>query len=250
MEVVFAGLVLGFFTSFHCAGMCGPIALALPLSGNSNGRKIFSGIIYNLGRTLTYVLAGVIFGLAGQGFNMLGFQQWVSVISGSLMILFALLPLFFNTSIESGLAGFSFTRIIRDNFQKRFSKGTVISLFVIGLLNGLLPCGPLYTALIAATGTGSVIQSGLFMLLFGLGTIPMLFVVTIAGNFLNQGIRKKAKNFLSVVMIIIGILFILRGAGLGIPFLSPEKERIESVYGNGITDSTSTHKVHDCCSRK
>ena len=248
MEIIFAGFVLGIITSFHCAGMCGPIALALPVSGNTTGRKIFSGIIYNLGRTLTYVIAGVIFGLAGQSFNMLGFQQWVSIISGSLMILFGILPILFNANIESGLAKISFTRFIRNSFQRMFAKGTLISLFIIGILNGLLPCGPLYSALIAATGTGSVIQSGLFMFLFGLGTIPVIFVVTLAGTYLNQNIRKKAKTILPIFVIILGILFILRGAYLGIPFLSPAKEKIKAVYENVEQNAISSEKKHDCCS--
>ncbi len=249
MEIVFAGFVLGFITSFHCAGMCGPIALALPLSGNSKIRKTFAGIIYNLGRTFTYVLAGMIFGLAGQGFNMLGFQQLVSVVSGSLMIVVALLPLLFNTSIEKGFSKIAFTNFIRKGFQKLFSAESVFGLFVIGLLNGLLPCGPLYTALIAATGTGSVIQSVLFMLLFGLGTIPMLLAVTMAGNFLSQDIRKKVRNFLPVLMILMGILFILRGANLGIPYFSPDKEKIKSGYENALRDSVTTTETHECCKK-
>ena len=250
MEIILTGFVLGLITSLHCVGMCGPIALALPFSANSKTKKIFSGIIYNLGRTLTYVIAGVVFGIAGQGFNMLGFQQWISIISGTIIILFAIIPLMFNASIEARISKYSFVRFVRNSFQKVFSKGTIGSLFVIGLLNGLLPCGPLYAALVAAIGTGSVVLSALFMLLFGLGTIPMLFVVYMAGGFMNHTIRKKAKGILSITMVILGLLFILRGADLGIPFISPEKEKIESIFKDGIQDTNVNPEVHDCCSKK
>lgn len=248
MEIVFAGFVLGFITSFHCAGMCGPIALALPLSGNSKLKKIYAGVIYNIGRTTTYVLAGFVTGLAGQGFNLLGFQQWVSIVSGSLVIVVALLPLLFNVNIESVFSKASFAGFIGKGFHKLFSAGTLSGIIVIGLLNGLLPCGPFYTALIAATGTGSVFQSVIFMLLFGLGTIPVLLAVSVAGNFLSLEIRKKVRAFLPLLMIIIGILFILRGAGLGIPFISPGKDRLKTGYEKMIHDNAG--EAHDCCSKK
>ena len=79
MAILISALVLGLMGSFHCAGMCGPIAIALPLQGNTTGQKIFGGTLYNVGRTVTYGLMGAIFGLLGQGIVMIGFQQKISV---------------------------------------------------------------------------------------------------------------------------------------------------------------------------
>ena len=85
MLVLISALLLGLMGSFHCAGMCGPIAIALPLHGNRLPQKIYGGVLYNLGRTLTYGLMGAVFGLLGQGVRMIGFQQKVSIIMGAIM---------------------------------------------------------------------------------------------------------------------------------------------------------------------
>ena len=96
MALLISALVLGLLGSFHCAGMCGPIAIALPLHGNRLPQKIYGGILYNLGRTLTYGLMGAVFGLLGQGVRMIGFQQKVSIIMGALMIFAAFFPSIFD----------------------------------------------------------------------------------------------------------------------------------------------------------
>ncbi len=107
MEIIFTGLLLGLMGSFHCVGMCGPIALALPLRGNTFFQKAIGGILYNLGRTLTYATMGAIFGLLGQGLEMLGFQRWVSIAMGSIMIISVLFPaLFSNFAFEKGVFSF------------------------------------------------------------------------------------------------------------------------------------------------
>ena len=95
MSILISALVLGFMGSFHCAGMCGPIAIALPLQGNTIAGKILGGTLYNLGRTITYGILGALFGLLGQGVAMIGFQQKVSVIMGAIMILSVLFPALF-----------------------------------------------------------------------------------------------------------------------------------------------------------
>lgn len=227
MEFIISGLILGLITSFHCVGMCGPIAIALPLHGSSKGQKVFGGVLYNLGRTLTYVIMGMVFGSLGQGLGALGFQKWVSIITGVLMISTVFFPSIFKMDLGFERKGFSLINQVKLGLRKLFSTKSYLSLFVIGVLNGLLPCGPLYSALIISTGSGSILNSVLFMLMFGLGTIPLLLLVTIIGNFVSIKIRKNVAKALPIVIVIIGILFILRGLELGIPFLSPTKEKIE-----------------------
>lgn len=227
MEYIISGLILGFITSFHCVGMCGPIALALPLHGNNNTEKLFGGILYNLGRTTTYIIMGLVFGMIGQGLGALGFQKWVSIITGILMIITAFFPSIFKMDLGLKKSGFSIIGIIRSGLRKLFSTKSYLSLFTIGLLNGLLPCGPLYSALIISTGTGNAVSSMFFMMMYGLGTIPMLLLASIIGNFVSIKIRNRISKALPVVIVLIGILFILRGLELGIPFLSPTQEKIE-----------------------
>lgn len=100
MAILLSALVLGLMGSFHCAGMCGPIAIALPLHGNTVLQKIFGGTLYNLGRTLTYGIMGALFGMLGQGIHLLGFQQKISVVMGVVMIVSVLFPALFRNQFS------------------------------------------------------------------------------------------------------------------------------------------------------
>ena len=227
MEFLLSGLILGFLTSFHCVGMCGPIAIALPLNGNSKLQKLFGGILYNLGRTTTYIIFGFIFGLLGQSLGALGFQRWVSIITGILMIITILFPSLFRSNFNKpGIFYLSLSKV-KLTLRKLFLIKSYGSLYLIGLINGLLPCGPLYLAFIISTGTGNTFNSTIFMLMYGLGTIPLLFSITLLGNFISMSVRNKINNLLPVLIVIIGMLFILRGLNLGIPYLSPREEMIQ-----------------------
>ena len=227
MEIIITGLVFGLVTSFHCAGMCGPIAVALPLHGQTIGQKLLGGLLYNFGRTLTYMALGAVFGLLGQGISALGFQSWLSVITGVLMISTVAFPSLFSFNLGARSNRISFLNALKRGLRNLFSTRSFSSLFLIGFLNGFLPCGPLYSAIIMSTGIGNMSGSILFMLFFGLGTIPMLLSISVLGNILSISLRRKLSNFLPAVIVIIGLLFILRGLNLGIPFLSPKKEKIE-----------------------
>jgi len=220
--------------------MCGPIALSLPLQGKSKLNQLLGGILYNLGRTVTYALMGLAFGLLGQGLNTLGFQKIVSIVAGTLMIATVFFPKLFSFSNDVDKSLFSIVNIVKRGLKSLFTTKSFVGLFVIGLLNGLLPCGPLYFAVIVSAGTGNVIESVLFMILFGLGTIPLLLAVTIAGNFISVKLRNKINNFIPVIMVIMGILFILRGLSLGIPFLSPPDEKLNKVKKMG---EKTLHKI-------
>ncbi len=242
MEFILPGLVLGFLTSFHCVGMCGPIAIALPLHGESKLHKLFGGILYNFGRTTTYIVFGFILGLFGQSIGALGFQRWVSIIAGTLMIITVLSPSLFKSNFtSSGPINLLLSKVTLA-LKKLFSTKSFSSLYLIGLLNGLLPCGPLYMAFIISTGTGNSITAAIFMLMFGLGTIPLLFLVTILGNFINVPLRNKMNSLFPILIVIIGVLFILRGLNLGIPFLflleEMIKKKIEKTIEKQNMDNT------------
>ena len=255
MEFIISGLLLGLITSFHCVGMCGPIAIALPLHGNTKMQKLFGGVLYNLGRTVTYMIMGLVFGMIGQGLGALGFQRWVSIITGALMISTVFFPSIFKIDLGAKKKGFSLLGQVKLGLRKLFSTKTYFSLFAIGLLNGLLPCGPLYSALIISTGSGSAINSILFMMMFGLGTLPLLLVVSIIGNFVSVAVRNKVAKALPVLIVLIGVLFILRGLELGIPFLSPTQEKIEKKmnkakkeHGEKTVDFNAAKKsARSCC---
>lgn len=251
MAILFSALVLGLMGSFHCAGMCGPIAIALPLHGNTVTQKIFGGILYNIGRTITYGIMGAIFGLLGQGVEMIGFQQKTSVIMGVLMILSVLFPALFKNQYSLNKSWFSFVGKLKKTIGRMFSIRSFSSLFFIGLLNGLLPCGLVYIALAGAIGTGNITQGALYMILFGLGTIPMLLSISLAGNMMGQAIRNKMNKLIPILVMVVGILFILRGLSLGIPYLSPPKQKIEQRFEKSLEKNTAELVMewkNNCCS--
>jgi hypothetical protein len=207
--------------------MCGPIALALPLSNESWFSRVAGGLLYNGGRIITYGLLGAIFGLAGMGIALGGLQQYTSIALGVIMILAVIVP-------RLGAAGSWFTRLT-DRLTSWFSKPlsglfrirTYRSLFIIGFLNGFLPCGLVYIALAGALVTGRYYEGAIYMVLFGLGTIPMLLAISLAGNFLTLKLRRQLSKIIPVVIILLGILFILRGLNLGIPYISPKLNKVE-----------------------
>jgi hypothetical protein len=220
--IIVEGLMLGLLGSAHCAGMCGPIAIAMPLKNGAWFARITGALLYNLGRTITYALLGLIFGLAGMGLSMGGVQQWVSIIMGILMILSVILPVLFGRiSVFDRLIG-KIAGYFTGYFKRIFSWHSYFSLLVIGILNGFLPCGLVYIALAGALATADWISGIFYMALFGLGTIPMLLVLNLAGNVLSQYMRTLFRKIIPYFIILIGILFILRGMNLGIKYISPK----------------------------
>lgn len=243
MSILISAFVLGIMGSFHCAGMCGPIAIALPLHGNSVGGKIFGGSLYNLGRTLTYGLMGALFGLLGQGVALLGFQQKISVIMGSLMIISVLFPALFKNQYSMSKSWFSLVGRLKSTIGQMFSIRSFKSLFFIGMLNGLLPCGLVYMAIAGAIGTGSATLGTLYMILFGLGTIPMMLGISLAGNLVSVAMRKRINRLIPIMVVVVGIFFILRGLSLGIPYLSPPKEKIEKKFEKSLEKEQSANTL-------
>jgi hypothetical protein len=216
-------LIIGLLGSFHCMGMCGPIALALPLKQDSWNTRIVSGLLYNLGRVITYAFLGLVFGLLGLGIHMWGFQQWVSIGVGTVMILSVAFPVLFHgskltTGLDRVLSGF------KRAFGRFFGLRTYLSVWVIGLLNGFLPCGLVYIALAGALVSTSPADGAIYMVIFGLGTIPALLALSLLGNVFSMSFRRGMQQLLPFLIILIGILFVLRGMNLGIPYLSPKME--------------------------
>ena len=224
---LFTALTIGLIGSLHCAGMCGPIAIALPLAKAGWPKKAAGGLVYNLGRIITYGGLGAIFGLLGRGIKLAGLQQWASITIGIIMIITVLFPFIFRKGIKidnlfSGYAG-----RLTGSFRKLFSVHSFGSLFLLGILNGLLPCGLVYVAIAGAINTNDVLLGIAFMMLFGLGTAPMLLGISLAGNLISMGLMKKISKIVPAFIVILGILFILRGMSLGIPYISPKADKLE-----------------------
>lgn len=237
MQFLLAAFTIGLLGSFHCIGMCGPIALALPLAKESTFKRIAGGFIYNLGRVVTYSLLGVVFGMLGKGFVIAGYQQVLSIALGVLVLLALFIPQL--SKHVSPVSTFMFPIVAKVKYwlSKLFSKTSYSSLFSIGLLNALLPCGLVYVGIAGAIATGSPVNGAMFMAMFGLGTLPAMLSVSFAAKYISLGVRNKIRRVVPVFVATMALLLILRGLNLGIPYISPELSK---------TDCTK----HHCCSHK
>lgn len=211
-EWLIGGLLFGFLGSAHCVGMCGPIALALPVHAMQGLKKYVGIAFYNLGRTIVYVLLGTVVGFFGKLAGLVGFQQWLSVLTGMLIIAAVLIPKVRNKlnswqAFPSNQMG-SIIGPFKMLMQK---KDSVSALFAIGLLNGFLPCGFVYMAIAAALNTGSTLSSMIFMAGFGLGTMPAMIAVAMSPGFLSVEMRRKIQRFLPWATIVLGLILIYRG---------------------------------------
>lgn len=219
--MLLSALVFGLLSSLHCLGMCGPIALMLPLNRKNQATKILGLLVYHFGRITSYVTIGMVFGILGRFFRLGGFQQYVSVAAGIIIILIALVPEAKLYRLKWAAPLTSVIGKVKGGMAKRFSKQSIGALFSIGVLNGFLPCGLVYAAVFGALAANSTLESLLFMVFFGLGTIPLVSSLNLLGDFLTVNIRSKLLKAVPVIMCVMGVLFIARGMGLGIPYVSP-----------------------------
>ncbi|MDO6517360.1 sulfite exporter TauE/SafE family protein [Zobellia galactanivorans] len=219
--MILSAVVLGLMGSLHCVGMCGPIAFMLPVDRSNEFKKFGQIFIYHLGRLLAYGIIGVVFGLLGKGLSIFGMQQKLSIIIGVLMILVILIP--YKTFNKYNLSKpiYKMVSKVKNRLGKELKKKSPDTFLTIGFLNGFLPCGLVYMALFGAIAMGNAVQGGLYMMLFGLGTLPLMTVAIYFSGLLKGGIRQKVRKAIPVFVVIIGLLFILRGLGLGIPYVSP-----------------------------
>lgn len=227
--VYWIAFTIGFLGSLHCVGMCGPIAFALPLN-RSSGWTIWLGISsYNLGRIVSYSSMGLFFGLLGFGASLAGFQQTLSILVG-LGIMLALIYSFSGIK-KLNIAGpwTHFLGRLKGLIGKRFKDSRYSNLFLIGLLNGLLPCGLVYIGIASSSVLASPLKGALFMSFFGLGTLPLLIAVSLFKANINPLLRNRFKQVRPILLFIIASLFVLRGMNLGIPYISPE------IQGNTVS---------------
>lgn len=219
MDYLYLAFFMGFFGSLHCVAMCGPLVLALPSSARSNGMMVFNRVVYQVGRILTYGLLGLLLGFIGNSIAVKGWQQGISLFTGTFLVGMGLFNLFSDR----------FPRIIR--IQQKVMQPVIRKMgfwlyrpggsLMAGVFNGLLPCGMVYMALAAALNADSVWGGGTFMVIFGLGTFPMMIAVSLLGSIVKSRFNFNLNKWLPSMLLIMGLWFLLRGANLDIPMLSP-----------------------------
>ncbi len=230
---IWAGFLIGFFGSFHCVGMCGPIVLALPTGNASNFKIIISRILYNFGRILTYSFFGAVFGFFGRGITFAGLQRYASISIGVIILFYYLTPSRFKGKLALTAPYKLLSNFVKKAFKRITKDGSPLSLFLFGIINGFLPCGFVYVGLAGAVTTGGALSGAAFMALFGLGTTPIMLGTALLGRFLNVKVRSTMNKLIPVFAIILAILFILRGLNLDIHYISPK-------LSNDVLEQTQT----------
>ncbi len=187
---------------------------------------IVQTFLYHFGRLLTYSIIGLLFGLIGKGLYLSGFQQRLSILMGVIMILTILTPTKILNKFNLTKPLYQSIGKVKSNLGLYLKQKSNKAFFLIGFFNGFLPCGLVYMAIMGAISSGNIFSGALYMFLFGLGTIPMMTGAIYLGNFLKISIRNKIQKAIPIFVVIIGLLFILRGMGLGIPYLSPSDAKL------------------------
>ncbi len=227
--MLLSALALGFLGSLHCLGMCGPIAFLLPLDRDSKAKKIAQLFIYHAGRLLAYGIIGVLFGFLGKGLSIFGMQQKLSIGVGIIMILLVVIPSKYFNKYSLSKPIYAVLGKVKSKLGAELKKKTPDAFLTIGFLNGFLPCGLVYMALLGAVAFGNQLQGGLYMILFGAGTIPLMSMVVFSKGLFSNPIKKKIKKMIPIFVLLVGALFIVRGLGLGIPYVSPKAAPADSV---------------------
>lgn len=230
---IWTGFTIGLFGSMHCLGMCGPLVLAIPHISETKAGIAIDGLIYNLGRTITYTTMGLILGLLGLSAQFAGIQDYVSIALGVIMLLTLVIPKKYYSFVNDTKSINKFVIRIKKQLKNVLENKSRFSLIIIGILNGLLPCGLVYVALAGSLAMGDVVSSAIYMFAFGLGTLPMLAVLYFSKNMISGKFRAKINKFIPYAIAIVAIILILRGLNLGIPLISPDesKTKISNTQG-------------------
>ncbi len=211
-----SALVIGFLGSFHCFGMCGPIALAIPIPAE---KRVFGSVLYNIGRGLTYVLIGLAFGSIGMSFEVLGFNKYLSIFLGAIILLSILIPQL-NKRLLTNYSNSNWMKWVKSKMAHFFKQRTYSSTFFVGMLNGLIPCGLIYVAVAGSMATANIWDGALYMILFSVGTMPAMFAAFML-PFFKKLQKLKLQRLIPALMIGIGLLFIYRGIAFEIPQIDP-----------------------------
>lgn len=202
---------MGFMSSFHCLGMCGPIALAIPVKASSAYSRIFLYLLYNIGRAVTYMLLGLIVGSIASTVSMAGYFSYFSIAIGVLLVLYAVGPSSLNKYYQMPRFWQFIVSNVKKNMAAVIRSSHPLSKVFLGMLNGLLPCGMVTMALAGSMATGTAVSGGIFMFLFGIGTFPAMLGIGLFKEKISPKFRSAIYRLSPVFVFLIGIWLIIRG---------------------------------------
>jgi sulfite exporter TauE/SafE len=220
---VLSSLILGLGGSLHCLGMCGPLIIAMPFSRYKGIEKVMASILFFLSKAGGYALMGIAVAILGKGMRLWMWQQSISIVAGISILIIAFFP-FIKNKLFGGLV---FPSFLQNGYRYFVAQQSMMQFIVLGFINALLPCGLVYTALLASVAFEQTALSAIYMFLFGIGTSFSLMTLIFVKDKMSPKISARLQQVSTYVSILIGVLLILRGLNLGIPYLSPQMQQDE-----------------------
>jgi len=232
--------VAGLLTGFHCIAMCGGFLVSYTAKNAIKGHKsFFQHLVYGASKTISYTIIGAAFGLIGSIFFFSpALRGGIAVFAGVFMLFYAL-----------SMFGLKFFKRFQFNPKfltkiatKKYS-GFYFGPMITGLLNGLfIACGPLQALYLYAAGTGSLIQGGLSLMVFGLGTLPVMLGFGGVANILSHKATKKILRISAIVVLILGLIMLnrglaLTGSGYDVKSIMAGVKGVDGISGNVIIDN-------------
>lgn len=230
--MLYTALLLGFVGSLHCVGMCGPLVLMLPADTHHIGKYFLGRVLYNIGRILMYGFIGLLIGFIGEQLSFFFSQKWLSAIIGVLILIVVLLPARLQQKLEIYSSIAQLTSFVKRSFAKLYKQNRFFTQFLFGLVNGLLPCGLVYAALAGAFLQPKALDGGLYMLLFGIGTIPMMLSVSLGAGWIRKLLGNKVQRLIPITYGLVAIWLIMRGFNISIPnlYTAPDVNNIPECH--------------------
>lgn len=238
-----SGFILGLAGTAHCIGMCGPISMAIPLDRRNAGTMLLGIFQYNLGRITTYATIGFIIGSIGFSVKLFGFLQGLSIVSGVILIVYAY-KRYWSSSEFREYTPLFLKKFISQKMGKTLASDFPLKRVGLGMINGLLPCGMVYAALIGSLVSAHPIQGASYMIFFGLGTLPGLILVAFSAQLLGLKTRLFMQKFSPYMLILVGAMLVLRGMNLDIPYISPS---VKINKTTGVLENTACHATSSYC---
>ena len=210
---------MGFIGSLHCIGMCGPIAMMLPAETSKRWKFVIGRVLYNSGRILTYAIFGLLVGFIGESTTYFVSQKTLSIFLGALILIGVFLPKTWKNKLSLNNYVFGYTNLVKGSLSKLFKKHSLTTQFSFGVLNGFLPCGLVYAALSGAFLTEALTDGMIFMVLFGVGTLPMMLGVSLGATWLRKTFGAKLPKLIPITYSFIGFWLIFRGLIISFPHI-------------------------------
>jgi sulfite exporter TauE/SafE len=213
----YLAFTMGLISSLHCIGMCGPIALALPVHKGSRLQQFSGLLLYNSGRALSYSVLGLLVGGIGTSIAWLGYLRYLSVFAGLLMLAYVFWPSRLDRHFHPPAFWVRFVHFLKQQMATKLQSRSAGSWLMLGIFNGLIPCGMVYMALMSSIATGSMGSGAIYMMIFGLGTFPAMISIGIAKQKFTPALRSRIRRFTPVMLAVAGIWLVMRGVLVDLP---------------------------------